>query len=331
MASRDATIKDIARESGYSIATVSRVLNNVNMYYNEETKQKIEEVAKKLNYIPNLNARGLKGNKSRILAFLVPHIDDFYVRILNVMQKIANKNDYSVLVLNSDYNKQQEQKHIKHILEMRYDGIIIASGFLNDIDIKKTFENIPIVFLEQHHNEPSFPTVAVNLKELCIKVIDHFVSKGHGRIGFVKPPLPFKNHTDCFEGYKNGLEKNGIVFDESIVYEDERLLSSDTEVCKEVMQEILQKGDYTALFIISDLAAAVTVGLLNETNRKISIMCIDNLPFTQFTSPTLSTVDQNSTVLGEKGIEMMLDILNGKQVNNILLEGNLILRQSTED
>ena len=331
MASNGATIKDIARESGYSIATVSRVLNNVNMYYNEETREKIEEVAKRLNYIPNLNARGLKGNKSRNLAFLVPHIDDFYVRILNVMQKIANKNDYSVLVLNSDYNKEQEQKHIKHILEMRYDGVIIASGFLNDIDIKKTFENIPIVFLEQHSYGDSFPTVAVNLKELCIKVIDHFVSKGHERIGFVKPPLPFKNHTDCFEGYKKGLEKHSIAFDENIVFEDERLLSSDSAVCKEVMQEILKKGNYTALFIISDLAAAVTVGLLNETGRRISIMCIDNLPFTQFTSPTLSTVDQNSTTLGEKGIEMMLDILSSKQVSNTFLDGSIILRQSTED
>ena len=139
---KKATIKDVARESGCSIATVSRVINGVNMYYSQETREKVEEAVRKLNYTPNLNAKGLKESRSFNIVYLVPQMDEYYVSILNVMQEIANQKGYSVFILSSNYSEEQEAKHIQHILEKQYDGVVIATGLLN----QKYVERIDEIF-----------------------------------------------------------------------------------------------------------------------------------------------------------------------------------------
>jgi len=102
------TIREVAKESGCSIATVSRVINGTNKSYSPETQKKVEEAVKKLNYQPNLNAKGLKESRSFHIAYLVPQMDDYYVSIMDAVQESAERKGYSVLVLNSNYS----EKHI---------------------------------------------------------------------------------------------------------------------------------------------------------------------------------------------------------------------------
>ena len=319
------TIKDVARESGCSVATVSRVLNNVNMYYSNETKERVEAAVRKLNYIPNMNAKGLKENRSRNIVYLVPHMDDYYVRILNVMQKIANENGYSQVVLNSDYSEEQELRHIKHILEMRYDGVIVATGFLNKINIEETFRGIPVVFLEHHDDEDSIPTVAVDVESLCTKAVEYLYQKGNKRIAFVSAPCMFKTLTDRYEGYKKGLSNCGLEFDQSLVYFDDLYMSTDFEECKVAMEQILKDHTFDSILIMSDWAAAAAQKLSQERGERLDVIGFDNLPFTEYLTPRLCTIDQNSTQIGEQGMKMMLAILGGEKPRNVYLEGELIV------
>ena len=127
---RRATIKDIARETGLSIATVSRVINKKEGHYNEGTRKNIEEAIKKLDYKPNIGAINLKKQKTMTIGFVVPELDSFYNEVYLGSQDYAFKHKYSTFLFNTNYNKQLEELQIESLLSRRVDGVIVASGLI---------------------------------------------------------------------------------------------------------------------------------------------------------------------------------------------------------
>ena len=122
------TIKDVARESGYSVATVSYVLNQTGKFYSKETEKKILDKIDKLDYYPDAIAKGLKTKKTNNIAFVVPFISDFFSEVFLGVQEAAVKENYSVALYSSEHDIKQEKRNINSILSNRLDGIIIASG-----------------------------------------------------------------------------------------------------------------------------------------------------------------------------------------------------------
>ena len=125
------TIRDIVRETGYSTATVSRVLNHTNQFYSNETRTKIEEVAKRLGYVPNMYAKVLKTSITKNIALLVPQMSEFYAEVFSGLQVKANLSGYSVSIYSANNQIQQEEMNIRSLCSLPCDGIVIASGFLN--------------------------------------------------------------------------------------------------------------------------------------------------------------------------------------------------------
>ena len=335
---KKATIKDVARESGCSIATVSRVINGVNMYYSQETREKVEEAVKKLNYTPNLNAKGLKESRSFNIVYLVPQMDEYYVSILNVMQEIANQKGYSVFILSSNYSEEQEAKHIQHILEKQYDGVVIATGLLNQKYVERIdeiFKGIPTVILEGITHETQIPTVFVNVRKLCYKAVEELIALGHQKIAYVSAPCIFHTLTERYSGYEDALKEHNIPIDKSLVFIEKGLEKTDFKDCYNVMDKILRNREFTAMLIMSDWAAMVASSIVHEKGgtvpEDLSIIGFDNMAFTEYVIPQLSTISQASEVVGEKGILMLLDQIEGKEVGNTLVEGSLIMRCSVSN
>lgn len=330
------TIKDVARESGCSICTVSRVINGVGVYYSEETRKKVEDAVKKLHYVPNINAKGLKESRSYNIVYLVPQMDDYYVSILNVMQEYANTKGYSILILNSNYDEKQERLHIRHIVEQHYDGVMIATGLLNQDyadRIDEIFEGIPVVLLESSAKGVKIPTVVVDVEKACSQAVEYLISLGHKRIAYVSAPCRFPTLEHRFKGYADALKKNGIELDESIIFFEQGLEKTDHKQCYDTMVKILKKHDFTAMLVISDWAAAVSTHIMNEMGKSVpedlSVIGFDNMQFTEYWKPQISTISQNSEKLGRMGIKLLFEVMKGKEVTDIYLEGKLILRQST--
>lgn len=335
MENRRSTIKDVARESKCSIATVSRVINGVNLYYSQETKEKVLAATKKLNYIPNLNAKGLKERCSYNIAFLVPQIDDFYVGVFDAMQEVANKKGYTVVILSSNYKQEQEKININHIIEKQYDGIIVATGFLNpryNRELPQMFHGVPVVLLEGVGASEAIRTVNVDVEKVCRDATQYLIDLGHSRIAYVSAPCRFKTLSYRFKGYLAALRDNQIPIDGSLIFFEKGLEKTDFRKCYGIMKRVISEGDFSALLVMSDWAAFSSLKIANELGKRvpedISIIGFDNLPFTEYSEPQLCTISQNSDSVGRSGISLIFDMLEGKETKDVCLKGNLVLRGS---
>ena len=164
------SIKDVAREAGVSIATVSRVLNDIDVV-NEDTKKKVLDAIKKLGYRPNIVARSLKTQKTKTIGILVPDISSgFYPEIVRGAEDVANIYDYNVILCNSDFDSDKEKDYLRVLKEKMVDGVIYMSSSLEE-------ETLNII------NELDLKTVLVETKDNEGKLQRHSRHKVYRRYG----------------------------------------------------------------------------------------------------------------------------------------------------
>lgn len=327
------TLKDIARETGLSVATVSRVLNQGDRFYSDDTERIVKEAAKRLNYQTNLLAKGLKTGNSFSIAFLVPQLDDFYNHVLQGVFDYVKERGYSVSALSSDYNGDQEDLNIQHIIGRQYDGVVVVTGFLREERNEhpgKVFGNIPLVMADCEKGGEEIASVSLNVQEACMSAVEHLISFGHRRIAYFSAPPRFDTLKRRYQGYLDALEKHGITYDPSIVFFDEALERTDYDEFYRLMKRILQNRNYTALFSMSDYAAVAAIRVVSEQGQRIpeelSIIGFDNIPFTQFTLPPITTVSQNSYQVGRQSAELLINLIQGRRLKSRRLNCELIKR-----
>ena len=200
------TIKDIAKYSGYSIATVSRVLNDSGTFYSEETYIKVKKAINDLNYQPDAIARGLKTRKTYNIAFMEPWNSEFFSEIFPGIQDAANENGYSVSIFISNYDKKQEDRNINTILSNRLDGVIMASAILDTNNIERLkAHNTPLVIIEKFIKDTDIPTISIKNLEISRKAVNYLAGLGHKNIGFMGEPLEVGKVDSRFRGYKLSL------------------------------------------------------------------------------------------------------------------------------
>lgn len=335
--SRRVTIKDVARETGFSIATVSRVINGVNMYYSEETRRKVEEAVQKLNYTPNLNAKGLKESRTFNIAYMVPQIDDFYVEVYDAMQEVANEKGYTIVILSSNYKEEQERINVNHIREKQYDGVVISTGLMNKdyrLHMEQLFPGIPVVFCEGMKERQNIHTVKVDVEAVCKEATEYLLAEGHKKIAYVSAPCRFETLTYRFKGYQDALQGQGMQLEKELIFFEKGLEKTNYNNCYKVMKNIISKRTFTAMLVMSDWAAFCALKVANELGLKVpadlSIIGFDNLPFTEYSQPQLTTISQNSRWIGGKSIHMILNCLEGKKVKDVMRKGELVKRGSVD-
>ena len=330
------TLKDIAEATGYSIPTVSRVLNNGDKFYSDDTARIILEAAHKMNYKPNIMARGLKTGKSYSIAMLVPQLDDFYDSIFRTIQHRLNENGYSLAIFSSDYDEKIERLHLKSIKERNYDGVIVVTGFLEkklNENPEKVFGNTPVIMLERkYRRNENIASVSFNVKKAMKEVVNYLVALGHRRIAFIAAPERFDTISQRREGYLEGLIENGITPDESLIIFDEAFEKTDYSVLYNFMSKIFERTDYTAIVSSSDFAAFASLRIAQQRGIRIpqdvSLVGFDDIVYTQYTIPSLSTVSQDTKTLGEEAAQLLLNVMNGKKKEQIIIDCKLSIRES---
>lgn len=327
------TISDIARETGFSTATVSRVINRTNTYYSEKTRKTIEDAIRRLNYKPDMMARGLKERRSYSIALLVPQIDEFYTGLYNRMNATAIPLGYTVILLSSQYSLTTEKHHIALIREKNYDGVIVATGLLDaGARVDELFPQTPVVMIESDRVGPNVSCVSANVDELCRQAAQHLIDNGHRQIAFISAPLRFETLEARYRGYRQALEQNGIPLDGSMVYFDDELERASYTGSYQLMRAILQRRNFSAMLVISDWAAFTAIKAAKEMSLRVpgdlSIIGFDNLPFTDFAEPPLTTVSQDRELFGETAMQLMLELIGGKPARRVVVDGSLVYRQS---
>jgi LacI family transcriptional regulator len=333
----DVSIKDIAHKAGVAISTVSNVINETR-FVTSQTKERVLDAIEKLDYRPNIIARGLRTHSTRTVAVIVPDISSsFFSQVINGIEKIARKRNYTLILGCTSFDCKEEARITNVLLDSFIDGFIFFSGFDNYEFIKKVYEkNVPVVSLDKDFGESSIPTVVIDNFAAVKSCVDYLYGFGHRKIGYIS--FTYDKQTTVrkrFEGYLGGLEKNNLKFDPDLVLISPEMRLHEMTSTYEAVRNFLKKGKIpTAFLTVADVFAFGLLRALKDEGFKVpgdvSVMGFDNILFSQFTEPLLTTLKQPKSLMGNIAMNLLLDIIEGKEIKDkkIIIPTTIIERES---
>lgn len=331
-------IRDIARIAGVGVSTVSRVINN-HPDVKDQTRERVLEVIKENNYIPNNSARNLKKNNTKNIGVLIKGVfNPFFSEMLDLISKKISKAGYSMILEHHDYLSEDEMKNLISIVkEKRLQGVICLGGNFENIK-DEDFDDIevPIVLTSINHKYgkefSKFSSVSIDNEQSSYLATEYLIKCGCKSIAIV---LGDENDLGIGslreEGFLKALKDNNIEFNKDL-----RLLGRfDYRGAYNEIKRILDKKiDIDGIFAISDIMAVGCAKAIKDSNlevgKDISIVGFDGMDISEFYSPTITTVKQPKLEMAELSVELLLDLVAGKTENkHMILETELIRREST--
>ncbi|WP_299819722.1 LacI family DNA-binding transcriptional regulator [uncultured Pontibacter sp.] len=331
------TIQDIAEKLNITASTVSRALNN-NPRISEDTRKAVLKVAKQLNYQPNNIAAALRNGKSHIIGVIVPTADrKFFASVVRGIEEIANKLNYKVIICQSYDSYEKEVQTIDALLNARVDGIIASIG--KDTEdfshYKKVLASgLPLVLFDRTTDQLDVSQVGINDYLGSYKIVEHLIQQGCKRIAHFTSPKKISIFRERLRGYTDALLDNGIPFDENLVISSNLQLEGG----RQSMEKLFEAGDLPdAIFSASDYGAMGAMQVLKERGiaipERVALAGFSNEPFTSFTDPPLTTVDQLSLTMGNITAELFFEQFKIKDKKFVpqrtVLMPEIIIRQSS--
>ena len=328
------TIKDVAREANVATSTVSRVLSNSNKI-SDETKKRVNNAIKKLNYTPNVVARGLANKKTRILAVILPKeaedifSNPFFIQAMKGISICAQEEDYYIMYGFNQDNDNEKEWLKKFINSNLIDGLCLLKVKENDeiIDYLKKID-FPFVVIGRPDNIENMLWVDNDNVKAMYDLVNKLISYGHKKIGFIGAKPKLNVSRDRLKGYKKALEYNNIPINEDLIYEGNDFNKENGEIGTD---NILKKLKPTAIVTTDDLLAFGTIEVLNNRELKdISIVGFNNIQISEYQKPALASVDINAEKLGYYATRLIINKLEEKEsnINSHIIETKLIERES---
>ncbi|SHE68701.1 transcriptional regulator, LacI family [Marinitoga hydrogenitolerans DSM 16785] len=324
-----ASIRDVAKEAGVSISTVSRVINN-SSYVNEELKIKVEQAIKKLNYKPNIIAQSLRKGKTKTIGFVIPDITNpFFPNIVKGVEDYLKKEGYTLLLSNSDQDLEMETKIINTFISKHIDGIIFTgTGSYNPVLEKLIEKGIKIVFLDRILEGINASYVICDNKSGILELLNYLYNSGKRSFYFVNGNQNTFSARIRYETFLEFMKEKKIKKYNHIYtnfsYEAGYKFGKNIKSLPEV---IIGGNDLIAYGIIDSLQERKI-----KIPEDVSVTGFDDILFSKHYKPSLTTVKQPIYEMGYKAAELMLKIINGKQkkIKGIVLKPELIIRESTK-
>jgi DNA-binding LacI/PurR family transcriptional regulator len=332
------TIKDIAKQAGVSHSTVSRALHGSSLI-SIETTERIRQIAAEMGYSPSAAARSLKTNRSHALGVIVSTIDDpFFSEILQGIEEIAQERGYSLLMAASQRKPEREQAIVQDMRERHVDGLIICSASFSTVQRNKLLEfGIPIVMVNNQAAEEYRYSIYHDDVDGSRQVVRHLIDLGHKKIAYLGNSLSGRTTSDRLLGFHQEMEAAGLTVSDEYIHEVSGGSPKDGVIAVEYFISLAQRP--TAIFCFNDmLAIGVLSELYNASIRvpeEISVVGFDNIVFSNYTNPPLTTLDQPKRYIGAEAARLILGLLDSAKDNDALvqkilkLKGKLLIRQST--
>ncbi len=330
------TIKDIAKELGVSISTVSRALKD-HPDISPQTKKMVRDLVEKMKYKPNAIALSLRNQRTNIIGVIVPEIvHHFFSSVISGIDEEAVAAGYNVMFFQSNESYDREVLNIQSIINSRADGLLIsvAKGTKKFGHIRQLIENnTPVVFFDRACDEIETDKVIVDDFEGAFNAVDYLIKTGCRRIAHYAGPQHLQIAYQRKRGYISALEKNGIKVDEDIVFQ------CDTyEDAMETTRILMSKSRIPdAIFTVNDMTAVGTLNALKSMGFKVpkdvSIVGFTDGLVSSITDPLLTTVSQHGFEIGKKATEILIKRINDEcEVNHPVTEivkTDLVIRDST--
>lgn len=334
------TIKDIAKLSGVGISTVSRVINNTG-YVSDEVRQKVMQVVREYNYVPNSSARNLKASESKNIALLVKGITNpFFNKMIRIIEEKCALRGYPLFIQNVDNHTNELDLAIRERRDRNLCGVILMGGSFGYSEAKFRQLGVPCVLVTVSASgeipEELYSSVKIDDEEQAFRATEYLITLGHRRIGFIYDPLSTLQTPNRlrFNGYCRALEKNGIAFDPSLVADNtDAPFHSGYITGFKAMKELYTKNpDMTALFAFADVLAlgaakgAFSMGL--RVPEDISIVGFDGIEAGEFYEPSLDTICQPADEMALASIEFLFDMIQGGVTQHRIFDAVLLKRGS---
>lgn len=327
----EATIKDVAKLSGVSVATISRVLNK-SAVVSPETTEKVEAAIKELNYRPNFLGRNLRKRETNVILALVPSTEhSYYSEIIHGMQNKAFEYGYSVLVSTTNSYLELEEKLLQMLFNRTVDAAVLLGTRLSKERLDEVSAMNSIAMCCEGVEGSDVLTVVIDNEKAAYDAVNYLIGTGHRRIGMVSTEVRAPSSVARETGYRRALEDNGIEYDEELMFRGSYDYYSGADALEQFMK-LENKPD--AIFAISDfLASGVlkkAIELNLEIGKKFSVMGFDNIKMAEMYTPSISTVEQPCFKMGSTVAKLVIENISGKKNSgNIVLEHRLVLRAST--
>ena len=333
------TIKDIAKKCHVGVSTVSRAMNN-HPDINPETKEKILKAIEEANYVPNNSARNLKRNDAKAIAVLVKGIGNtFFSELVGILERECEKKGYSCILQYVDEQEDEWDVAIRVGKEKRLRGLVFLGGSFSQSQEKISQMEIPCVLstiCTVGMPGASLASVSVDDFKESYKMTEYLIGLGHKKIAFITAP---KNDVSIGKlrlmGYRTALEQYQIPYREELVcYMDEKRDTYSYQSGYRLMQELLKRETFTAVYATADTLAIGACRALKEAGKsdpeECSVAGFVGMDAGSYYIPSLTTIRQPVEEIGKATAGLLFDLIKGKEKpRQLIYEGELIQREST--
>lgn len=339
---KSATIRDVAKNAGVSVSTVSRILSGAEtpILISAETRERVVQTAQRLSYRPNPGARSLRGSATNMLGLIVREIDDpWFTQLIRVISHAAKEYGIEIVLGHAEADPNNAARLSEMMLDLRYcDGLFLMGDLYeteeDQNNIRKIAEHMPLVMLNRGNNAlvDHFPSVSVNNRAGICLGLEYLFSLGHRDIVCLGGRRP-GDLNERQQAFRDGMSARFGRFSADLIHPAENSLEGGFQG----MSELLASGKMpTAVFVSDDMMAIGAIKAIHTAGLRIpediSVMGFDDIKVAAFLNPSLTTIRQPVEKIGQSGLALMLKRLHEKQVEDlephISIEPELVIRNS---
>ncbi len=334
------TIKDIAKLCGVGVSTVSRAMND-HPDINPETKQRIMEVIRETNYIPNNSARNLKRTDSKTIAVLVKGLDNpLFGRMIRVIEEEIGKKKYSMVIHQVDSFEDEVAAALELEREKRLRGIIFLGGFYSESSENLSQLKAPVVLVTsakpQFERNNTYSAVSVDDVKESYKMVDYLCRQGYRDIAIITATMHDESVGKLrLLGYYKALQENNIKVNEKLVKYMEESEDYSMACGYQLMTELLESGEkMSAVFAISDSLAIGACRAVYDKGLRvpedIAVAGYDGIDIASYYTPSLTTIKQPMEAIAKEATRILFNVIRNKSMpSHKFFEGELVVREST--
>ncbi len=326
------TMKDVAREAGVSIATVSRVFNNIGPV-DEETRKHVRQVARQFKYIPNALGRSLSTKRTDAIGLLLPDLfGEFFSEVLRGGDQTAQQSRYH-LVVSSSHNSKEEIQAALTMMRGRVDGLVVMSPHIDAETLNENLPHtLPVVLLNCYVETNRHDSLNIDNFSGAYQMTRHLLLHGHKRIALIKGIEKNFDAVERLRGYRHAIQEGGGEQDTRFEINGNFTEASGYEAANHLLSIIPRP---TAIFACNDSMAIGALSALRDHGvrvpEEIALAGFDDVPIASYLTPTLTSVHVGIHNLGVRAIETVLHAVKNKNAHHkqqVLLETKLSLRES---